>query len=213
MTDPFAPQPGWPAGTDAQPPAPPAPPGPSAWGPPGAPAPVPGQHGPGAPGWGPQHPPATFPDPVREPASARSGYLIAGAGVLGIVGAVLPWLTLSGPSADAFETMLEAAGEGLGGLDKDGALTIVFAIVAVVAGLVRSRDKAPRATAITALVFGALTALVAVVDIADVNSTKDEFPMFASSELTIGVGIGLWLTLAAGAAIALTSLLALLRKT
>jgi hypothetical protein len=142
-----------------------------------------------------------------------SGYLIAGAGVLGVVAAVLPWVTLSGSAAGTFEAVLEAQGEGLGGLDKDGSLTIVLATAAAVFGILRGLGKAVKAAPIVGIVAGALMTLIALVDIADVSGAADESPVFATSDLTVGVGIGLWLTLAAGIAIAVTSVLALIRKT
>lgn len=199
------------------PPGPPVPPGPAGqpgW---GAPGPA-GQPGWGAPtpqvGWTPPGPsaPNTWADPsVKPPASAaakQAGWVIAGAGALVVVAAFLPWLTLSGPGADAVKAVMEAQDEGLNGLDKDGALTIVLGLVVVVMGVLRGTGRAVKGAAITGLVLGLLTALIGLIDLADVQSVKDDISGLPL-DFQVGAGIGLWLTLLGGVAVAGSSFWAL----
>lgn len=198
---------------------PPPPPGPPP-GPPGPPGPA-GQPGWGAPppqvGWTPPGPsaPNTWADPsVKRPpsdAAKQAGWVIAGAGALVVVAAVLPWLTLSGADAEAVKSVMEAQDEGLNGLDKDGALTIVLGIVVVVMGVLRGTGRAVKGAAITGMVLGLLTALIGVVDLADVQSVKDDVSGLPL-DFQVGAGIGLWLTLLGGVAVAGSSFWALRKE-
>lgn len=138
------------------------------------------------------------------------------AGGVGILGAFLPWLSLSGGAAGFVKAMLEAQGESLSGIGRDGNLTIVLAIVAAVMGGVRLAGKAPKGAPTTGLVVGALITLIAIYDIADVGSVSDSLAQESGDglygsmiDLQVSVGIGLWLTLVAGIAVVVTSILAL----
>ena len=128
----------------------------------------------GQAGYPPGYPPGYAPFPARKPGApplpAPGGLLIA-AGLLGMVGAVLPWATFLGLTKN--------------GIDGDGAITIVIAALVMGAGI-WTVLRAPLGIPITALVLSALIALIAVIDISDVSSTG------------LSVGSGLWLTLVAG---------------
>lgn len=202
---PAAPAPGaQPAGTSAPPPpAPPA--GQWAQGAPPAPGPqAPDQHG-----WGAGAPVA--PAAPLSSAARSIGWAIVAAGVLGVIGSVMPWISLSGDAAPLVERLLDQQGEGLNGLDKDGVITIILALVAVGFGVARALGKIPKPAAGVALAAGALTALIAIIDIADVSSTKDDLGPLATN-LDVSVGAGLWLTLIAGIAIVATAVVALVRS-
>lgn len=195
---------GMPAGPPPGPPQPgwgPPPPGPAqpGWTPPGG-----NQQG----AWG---TPNLVPT-VKEPASAAAktaGWVIAGTALVVVIGSVLPWLSLSGPDAEAIERQMEAQGEGVGGLDKDGVLTIVLGLVALLMGVLRGTGRAVKGAAITGIVMGALVTLIGIVDILDVADVADEVAGFV--RVDVSAGIGLWLTLLGGIAVLASSIWALRR--
>ena len=124
-------------------------------------APFPGQLG------GPMPPAARRPAPRL----AIPGGLLGLAGVLGLIGALLPWAQF-GPFTKS-------------GTDGDGAITLVLALLVAAGGLWVVLG-APLGIPIAALAISALIALIALIDIADVDSTG------------LDVGSGLILTLVAG---------------
>ena len=138
------------------------------------------------------------------------------AGGVGILGAFLPWLSLSGAASGFVEAALDAQGESLSGIGRDGNLTIVLAIVAAAMGGIRLAGKAPKGAPITGIVAGVLITLIAIYDIGDVGSVSDALAQESGGglygtmlDLQVSVGIGLWLTLIAGIAVVITSILAL----
>jgi hypothetical protein len=79
------------------------------------------------------------------------------------------------------------------GTEADGRITVVLGIVVAVAGLLAAVTTRPRPWAIVAVVAGATTAGVAALDAIDVRRAV----VGATPEMSISVGVGLWLTIAA----------------
>ena len=160
------------------------------------------QQFPVAGGWqqGPQ------PSGPRRPVSA--GLAIAGLACTAVaaVGSVLPWATVDTSGFGDY---------GLGdisqdGLDADGKITIVLALIAagfLIAAIVTKRLW----TVITTTSIFAVTALIAVADIADVKSRFNELDGL-SFGFEVSVGIGLWVLLLASIAGAIVSFIAIFAR-
>lgn len=148
---------------------------------------------------------------MTEPAHPTTwfGWTLVGLGGVAIIGSALPWITLSGPQADAITLFIEAKGGGLGGLDHGGAVTVVLGIAAVVLGVGRILGRLRHAAAVGAVV-GLLMAAVAAVAAAD-HDLADQFHGQVD-RLAQGAGLGVWVTLAAAVAIIGASLVALARR-
>lgn len=112
------------------------------------------------------------------------GMLVAA--VLIVIGSVLPWATID----------LGFISQSIGGLDGDGGITLVLALVAGVLAYFSKGRKI--GFAIGAVVAAAISALIAVIDIADVSSLGGGGDLGIDSG--ISVGIGLWLVLIASLA-------------
>lgn len=140
-----------------------------AGGPPGfgGPAGLPGQAAYGAPASG---------------GNAAGWGVVAGAGLL-VISAFLPWASIEGLIT-------------VNGTDGDGGITIVFAIIAAIMGIVAAL-KGKRWAGITAIVFGLLSFLVGLLNLLDVNGQVIE----------ISPGIGLFLTMLAGIIILISGVL------
>jgi peptidoglycan/LPS O-acetylase OafA/YrhL len=111
-----------------------------------------------------------------------------------IIGAIGPWVTVD--RVDFSE----------GGLDSDGIITLVLALIAgIVLVVFRGREK--RVHRIIVGVCGALALIIAIIDIADVNGTDLGFPGIEAA-----VGWGLWLTLIASALLLVGAVLAATRR-
>lgn len=109
------------------------------------------------------------------------GVLVAA--VLIVIGSVMPWATID----------LGFVSQSIGGLDGDGGITLVLALVtAVLAYLSKGRKTG---LAIGAVVAAAISALIAVIDIADVSSLGGAGDL--GIDTGVSVGIGLWLVLIA----------------
>jgi hypothetical protein len=137
------------------------------------------------------------------PAARRLGWIIAGLGTLTFVFAFMPWITMGPLSVSG------VGGRNVGGA-KDGAITLTFGLICVAAGLVRGLGKKPGglqlAVPIVTLSVGALTTLVALADIGDISDSSE------GGFLPISVGSGLYLTLVAGIAMVVVSILAIVRR-
>lgn len=109
---------------------------------------------------------------------------LAGAALLAL-GSIGPWATIA-----SFTT---------NGLEGDGVITLVLAIVAALVVLVaRARSRLPSRIALG--ICGVLALTVAVIDVVDVSGTK-------AGSLSASVGWGLWVALA-GAVILIGAVLA-----
>ena len=113
-----------------------------------------------------------------------------------LIGALLPWATVSTP----FGTLSMAGTEG------DGVLTLGAAVVAA-AVLLFGRGR--RGAAIASAVVGVLVTLVGVYDLANVADAAAE----ASNEFArASAGVGLWLTVVGGIALTACSVVGAVRR-
>jgi hypothetical protein len=138
-------------------------------------------------------PGAQFGPPASPPAAAddRAPLLdwgIAVAGALLVLGAFLPWITISG---------LVSASKS--GIDGDGAITAVLGVAAGVVGVRTAvTRKAHKWGYIAVLASGLIAGVIALVDYNDVQSRISD----VNSRLVAGqVGVGLYLTGAAALAL------------
>lgn len=123
---------------------------------------------------------------------------------IGVVGAVLVVIGSIGPWATV-------ASSGVGGLDGDGWITLVLALLAGgFAAAVFAPARVARIMRWLVLPWTLITLLVAVIDIVDISSTSSQFSnQFSDDIFTLSVGWGLWLVLA-GSIIALVAAVALM---
>ena len=112
----------------------------------------------------------------------------------------VPWALLTaGAVITAAATMVWATASlgvfsvSFTGTKGDGRITLVLGIVVAVAGLLAAVSRRPRPWAIVAVVAGATTAGVAGLDVIDLRRAV----VNATPEMSISVGMGLWLTIAA----------------
>ena len=124
--------------------------------------------------------------------------MIAGA-IAAIVAAFLPWISA---------TAAFVGSESRNGLDGDGQITIVLGLAAVVlAAVALRRQPAPLAALVIVAGLGALIAVIGVIDYVDAKNrigdlTAEERPLVA-----ISIGVGLYLTIAAGIAVVVGAVL------
>ncbi|MEC4614349.1 hypothetical protein [Tsukamurella tyrosinosolvens] len=162
----------------------------------GGPGPYAGQQGPyGQPG--PTGPGGSAPSGPRGGIGAILQFLIAGAGVLVILGAFLPWATAS---ATIGGSSITNSASGIDG--SDGWITLVVALiaagVAVAAAVVPASGVPLRLiSGITATVAGLVITGLAGYDLANVVKLTSTY----SSMVDVSAGIGLYLTLLAGIAV------------
>ena len=115
-------------------------------------------------------------------------WIIAGGGLLAIIGSVLPWGTVR----SAFGQV------DVSGTEGDGVLTLVLGLVVGALGL-SSLAGARRVLAIVALLPTVGIAGIAAYDLANITEVADEL---SGSFVQVSAGPGLWVVLA-GAAVAL----------
>ena len=128
--------------------------------------------------------------------------LVIGTGIAAIViivGSVLPWATVS----------LGDLSESVGGMDGDGAITLVLGLLLGAFAVYAYLRGAPRGLAWAAAVVAAIVAVVAIIDIADVSSLSGDLGDLAD----VSVGFGLWLVLIGGIAGTILAAALALRKT
>ncbi|MEG9224429.1 hypothetical protein [Aeromicrobium sp. Sec7.5] len=124
--------------------------------------------------------------------------------VIGLIGAVLVVIGSIGPWATV-------AGSSVGGLDGDGWITLVLALLAGgFCAAVFAPASVARIMRWFVLPWVLIALLVAVIDIVDISSTSSEFSnQFSDDIFTLSVGWGLWLVLA-GSIVALVAAVALM---
>ena len=112
----------------------------------------------------------------------------------------VPWALLTAGAVIAAAATMTWATASLGvfcvsfaGTEGDGRITVVLGIVVAGAGLLAAVTPRPRPWAIVAVVAAATTAGVAGLDAIDVRRAVGD----ATPEMSISVGTGLWLTIAA----------------
>jgi hypothetical protein len=202
-------------------------------GPPAQPPPYPGQYG-QPPPYGQQQPYATpypqqpgqqqyagyqqypgyAPPAAKEPIDSTArmlGWIIAGTGLLVAIAAFLTWGTV-----EAFGESFDI--NGVTGSDvpgdneaRDGIITLILALPVIGFAVVRALGQLSLTAAIIGTVAGALLVLIAIVDIADISSTGDDLPG-GGAGIEASIGIGLWLTLAGGIAMALVSIFGIVKR-
>ena len=127
------------------------------------------------------------------------------------IAAFLTWGTIEGFGQSY--AINGVTGSDFPGDDKtrDGVLTLTLAIPAIGFAIVRALGKLSLTAAIIGTVAGVLVVLIAIIDIADISSTADDLP---GSGLNIDttVGVGLWLTLVGGIALAVASLIGIVKR-
>ena len=202
-------------------------------GPPAQPPPYPGQYGQPQP-YGQQQPyPAPYPQQpgqqqypgypqgpgypqsaAKEPIDSTArmlGWIIAGTGVLVVIAAFLTWGTIEG-FGQSFD-INGVTGSDLPGDDqtRDGILTLILAIAAIGFAVVRAFGQLSLTAAIVGAVAGALIVLIAIVDMVDISNTGDDLPG-GGAGIEVSIGIGLWLTLVGGLAMALVSIFGIVKR-
>jgi peptidoglycan/LPS O-acetylase OafA/YrhL len=116
-----------------------------------------------------------------------------------LLGAIGPWATVD------IEVFGQSQSASEGGLDSDGVITLILALIA--GGLLLAwRAQRARWQAIVATVAGALSLLIAIVDIADVSGVDDK------GIGSVSVGWGLWLTLLGSIVLLVVSVLLMLQS-
>jgi hypothetical protein len=140
------------------------------------------------------------------------GWLLAATAIVAAVAAFLTWGTIEalGESYD----VNGVTGSDLPGDDEatDGIITLVFAIAVLGFGVVRAFGPLSLTAGIIGTVLGALISLVAIVDIADFQDKKDEARAISGGAVDASIGIGLWLTLAAGAAMLIVGVAGIVKR-
>lgn len=150
----------------------------------------------------------------RPPAAATAlgpgwfGWLLVAAGCVTGLGSALRWITLEGSGAAAATLFLQSKGGGLGGLDHEGAVTVVLGALAVGLGVAHLLGRAPRLAPWGGLAAGVGSLALVAVAAADGSSIADAFGG-AAAGVVQGPGIGMWVTAAGGAVLAAGSLAAL----
>jgi hypothetical protein len=124
-----------------------------------------------------------------------TGWLIAGFGVLTLIGAVLPWATIGVFSA--------------AGTEGDGTITLVLGLVAAAGGVAQGLVRHPSAWSFAipgvCLLLGFAILAVGVYDVINISSNGNDDTLFGPPK----VGSGLILTVVAGAGIVGSAALAL----
>ena len=159
----------------------------------GQPAPYPGQQPPSQP----------LDSTVR-----MLGWVIAGAGLIVGIAAFLTWGSVE--FGNRSFSINGVTGSDVPGDEetRDGIITLILAIPAVVFGVLRALGRLPLVGAIVGLVVGALVVLIAIIDIQDVSDAVSGAP----AGVEASVGIGLWLTLAGGVVMALASIAGIFKR-
>jgi hypothetical protein len=142
-----------------------------------------------------------YPQPAPDRLSAPvTGWLLLIAGVVGVVGSISPWAKVN------FFVDIRVSG-----MQGDGKLTLVCALIVGVMGLLIVLRQGRLWTSIVALVFAAITVLIALIDVGDINQ------LYGSGENLphnlISTAYGIWLVVIAGAAGVLAAIVAMVRRT
>jgi len=176
--------------------------------------PYPGQPYPQQPYPGYPPPPGYPQSAAKEPidSTARTiGWIIAATGLLVAIAAFLTWGTIEGFGQSY--AINGVTGSDFPGDDKtrDGVLTLTLAIPAIGFAIVRALGKLSLTAAIIGTVAGVLVVLIAIIDIADISSNADDLPG-SGVNIDTTVGVGLWLTLVGGIALAVASLIGIVKR-
>ena len=145
----------------------------------------------GAPLPPPNPPAALHPEPVTSSGIPLGAWVLLGAAIAAVIGALLPWAQIN----------LSFGAEGLSanvnGTEGDGVITLVLGILlGAVAVLALATRGVARWAAVVGIVAAVIMTAIAVIDIVDVNRTAGDI----SPLVDVSVGAGLWVTLIAGLA-------------
>jgi hypothetical protein len=159
------------------------------------------------PGYGPP-PPKPPPDSVAR----MIGWILAGTAIVVAVAAFLTWGTVG--VLDSSYDVNGVTGSDIPGDDEpnDGIITLIFALAVLGFALVRALGALSLTAGIIGTVLGALITLVAIIDIADFQDTKDEVRALSGGAVDVSIGIGLWLTLAAGAVMLVVGVVGIVKR-
>ena len=144
-------------------------------------------------------PPAGYGYPAAGPRVSEPliGWLLLGAGVLLMIGAPMPWATV---------LTFSVAGT-VGG----GKATMFFGVVLAVFGLLIGLKQGRLWVSITACVLAALVVLVAIGNMGNITDVaRKSADNFLGN--TVSIGSGLWLTLVAGIAALVLSIIGIARR-
>lgn len=128
--------------------------------------------------------------------------VLAGAALL-VLGSVLPWAKLEVSSS------LFSVSDTKNGLDGDGVLTLVLAVVAVLVFLL---VKSRKVTGWLVTVAGFLAGAIAIYDIVDVKGAFDDLDVPSSINADATVGVGLWIAAVAAVVLFVGGVLCLVQK-
>jgi hypothetical protein len=132
----------------------------------------------------------------------RTKVVVLGGAVLLLVGSVLPW-------AKAEATVVgQTLSSTTNGLDGDGVITLILALVA---GLVFLFVPRAKVVGSLVLVAGAIAGLVAIIDIADVSNKADDLKQL-TKQSSASVGIGLWMAAVAAIVLIVGGVLCLVQR-
>lgn len=134
------------------------------------------------------------------------GWIAAVAGVLAIIGCFGAWVTIDAGlfgniSMNGYGQVSGAADQSADGV-TDGVLVTIFAVLAIIVGVVRGMGKLGLTAAITTLVLGLLNLAISIYDVSDVTDT------FAGSN----IGWGLWLCLITAIAMCVAGLVGIVKR-
>jgi len=140
------------------------------------------------------------------------GWILAGTAVVVGIAAFLTWGTVE--VLDQSFDVNGVTGSDIPGDDDvtDGIFTLIFAVAVLGFGVVRAFGSLSLTAGIIGTVLGALTTLVAIIDIADFQDKEDEARAISGGAVDASIGIGLWLTLAAGAAMLLVGIVGIIKR-
>lgn len=126
--------------------------------------------------------------------------VLGGAGLI-ILGALLPWASVSIKIAGA-----SAMSNSASGLDGDGRFTLILGIAAVVLTVLKNPPQA-KLFALIALIASGLAALIGLIDIFRItgNSDANAILQASGSSVSISPGIGIFITIIGGVAAAFGS--------
>ena len=170
----------------ALPPPPPPPPPPPRGGP--VPLPPPGALPPPDPL--PLRPPTYRPPPGPTRAGAEPWLLVAiGAAVLAVVAAFLPWITAATIFGDLSRSGVDGGGDGI--------VTAILGVAVAIVTLTTRRHDGDRGAGVAIVICSLIIVAISVYDFFSVNDRINDIDR---RYVDASVGIGLYLTIAAGVA-------------
>ena len=127
-------------------------------------------------------------------------HLVLGGAGLVILGAFLPWVSVS------VSLLGESSSHSTNGIDGDGKITLLLAIGALVLTVLKNPAQA-KLFALLALIASSLAALIGIYDATQIGGNSEAKTMMEAmgSGFKVSLGIGLYLTILGGAVAAFGS--------